>query len=320
MKRMLAITTALLLVLGSLGLTAFAEEPDPISTYVTISDKDGNLAITQEKVLVSDVDDDGVLTINDALYAAHELAYNGGADEGYASSYSDYGLSLDKLWGTANGGSYGYYVNNQSAWSLTDPVEEGDYINAFVYTDLSTFSDTYCYFDAYTAEGKAGEAITLTLSAAGYDADWNPVTLPVAGAVITVNGEKTAYTTDADGKVTLTIADGGQYVISAVSDTTVLVPPVCMATVAAASSQESSTSPSSMTTQPDATTTSKEMVTATDATATTDVTDAPVNGTIAEAPTSPQTGETANTVLVVVLTASFAAMLLFVKRKQAYEK
>ena len=123
-----------------------------------------------------------------------------------------------------NGGSYGYYVNNTAAMSLADPVADGDFINAFVYTDLTGWSDVYCFFDAETV---APGEVTLTLSAAGYDENWAPVTSPLAGAVITVNGEKTESVTDENGQVTLTVEAGD--VISAVAEDATLVPPCCVA-------------------------------------------------------------------------------------------
>ena len=58
-----------------------------------------------------------------------------------------------------------------------------------------------------------------------YDAEWNTVQAPVGGARITINGITTDYVTDADGKVTLSLADDA--IISAVSDTMTLVPPIC---------------------------------------------------------------------------------------------
>ena len=74
--------------------------------------------------------------------------------------------------------------------------------------------------------------LTLTLKAAGWDADYNnPVELPVADAVIVVNGEQTDFRTDENGSVTLNLA-AGSYLISAVSDAQVLVPPVCQVSVA----------------------------------------------------------------------------------------
>lgn len=235
MKKFLSVAMTLLLLLGTCGITVFAAETDASATvYVTISDAEGQLVLTQEAITVTDVDADGALTINDALYAAHEAKYEGGAAAGYGSGMTDYGLSMNKLWGTENGGSYGYYVNNASAWSLADPIKDGDTINAFVYTDLTAWSDKYCFFDVNTVAGAVNSEVTLTLSAAGYDAEYNPITTPVSDAAITVNGTTTAYKTDAEGKVTLELENIGKYVISATSDTMTLVPPVCVVTVEAA--------------------------------------------------------------------------------------
>ncbi len=200
--------------------------------YVTIAN--GNLKIAGELITAADIDNDGEVTVNDALYAAHEQYYEGGAEAGYGTEYGQYGLSITKLWGAENGSGYGYYVNNVSAYSLTDKMEDGDYLTAFVYTDTVNYSDTYCYFDKNTVSAKAGEEVTLTLSAAGYDDQWNPITVPAENAEITVNGVKTGLKTDKEGKVTLKLDTAGALVISAVSEDTVLVPPVCKASVSAA--------------------------------------------------------------------------------------
>lgn len=212
------------------------------NVFVTLSDKDGKLVLAQEKIAVTDCDKDGYITVNDALYAAHEAKYEGGAEAGYGYYYSSYGLSLSKLWGDTSG-SFGYYVNNKSAWSLADEVKEGDYVNAFVYTDLSTWSDTFCFFDKNTLNATEGQEVTLTLSAAAFDAQYNPITVAVKNAEITVNGEKSGYKTDENGKVTVKFDKSGTYVISAVSSEQVLVPPVLIATVTqkTAESENSST-------------------------------------------------------------------------------
>lgn len=202
-----------------------------IKAYVTISDKDGRLAMAQEEITVTDIDKDGYITINDTLYAAHEKSYDGGAAAGYASAVTEYGLSMTKLWGAENGGSYGYYVNNGFVTSLTATVKNGDFVNAFVYTDLTSWSDTYCYFDKNTATVNTGDEITLTLSAMGYNADGKITATPVSNAVITLNGEKTALKTDKDGKATIKAENAGSLVVSAVSDAQILVPPVCLLTV-----------------------------------------------------------------------------------------
>ncbi|MBQ9112769.1 MAG: hypothetical protein IJY08_04230 [Clostridia bacterium] len=237
MKKVLSKASALIalvLALSLMGIPAFAADAENTATvYVTICDATGKLAVAQESVAVTDVDNDGALTVNDALYAAHESKYEGGAAAGYASSVGQYGLAIDKLWGTANGGSYGYYVNNASAMGLADPVEDGDYINAYVFTDLTAWSDTYCFFDTHTVSGKQGDTVTLTLSMAGFDEQYNPITSPVEGATVTVDGSATNAKTDAEGKVTVTLDKAGTHIISAVSDTLTLVPPVCVATVEA---------------------------------------------------------------------------------------
>ncbi|MBO7666544.1 MAG: hypothetical protein J6S70_03845, partial [Clostridia bacterium] len=105
-----------------------------------------------------DADADGVLTISDALYAAHEAAYEGGAAAGFAAATTEYGLSLTKLWGVENGGSYGYFVNDNSAMSLADPLSDGDEVVAFIYT-AADWSDAYSFFDVKS--GKSGAELTF---------------------------------------------------------------------------------------------------------------------------------------------------------------
>ena len=221
-KLVYALIFALILVSAS----AFAE-----TAYVTITTGDGIIAVAHEAFEVIDSDGDGVLSISDALYAAHENAYEGGAEAGYLSEDLGYGLSLSKLWGEENGGSYGYYLNNASAMSLLDPIADGDHVKAYAYMDLTAWSDTYCYFDADTAEIAAGNALDLTLTALVFDANWNPVATPVEGAVITVNGAETEFVTNADGAVSLNFDAAGEYIVSAASASMTLVPPICIVTV-----------------------------------------------------------------------------------------
>lgn len=222
---------ALLLVLF-LALPAFAEAPLSAEVYVSISDDAGVLVLAYVPVAVTDADGDGALTLCDALIAAHAAHHPDGA-EGFAVAPSQYGLSLMKLWGVENGGSYGYYLNDASAWSLADPIAEGDHVKAYAFTDLMAWSDAYSFFAAPAAEAVAGAEVQLTLSAAGYDEMWNPVTLPVEGAVITVDGEAAQAITDAAGQVVLTFAEPGVYVVSAAHEAMTLVPPVCIVTVTA---------------------------------------------------------------------------------------
>lgn len=222
MKKIMVIMLALCMVLSA----AVAEEANEgVLVYVTIAA--GDLVMAQAPVELSDTDGDGMLTINDALYLAHEEFYEGGAEAGYATAETQWGLSLAKLWGVENGGSYGYYVNNVAANSMADELHDGDHLNAFAYTDLAAWSDSYCYFDAYTIDANAGDEVTLTLLCAGFDEAWNPVTLPVAGAVITFDGEASEFVTDENGSVTFTVPEN-VFVVSAKSDAATLVPPACL--------------------------------------------------------------------------------------------
>ena len=118
-------------------------------------------------------DGDGAYTVNDVLYAAHDAAYEGGVAAGYATADTQWGLSIAKLWGDESG-NFGYWLNNASCWSLTDPVAEGDYVVAFVYYDGTNYSDAYAYFTEGSYTVAAGEALIVELQAvSGYDENWN---------------------------------------------------------------------------------------------------------------------------------------------------
>ncbi|HNX13908.1 MAG TPA: hypothetical protein PK854_01900 [Oscillospiraceae bacterium] len=238
-KKAVVMILTLAMMLSMLGLTAFAAD-DSAKINVTIVDKTGAVVLAQEPITVTDTDKDGKLTIDDALYLAHEGKFTGGAAKGYATKTGEYGLSITKLWGTENGSGFGYYLNNKSAMSLTDTVKTGDFLTAFLYTDTTNFSDTYTYFDVNTVKATAGEEIKLTLSAAAFDSNFKPIVKPVAGAVITVNGTATTYKTDAEGKVTIKIDKTGTCVISATSSAMRIIAPVCTATVSAADTASAS--------------------------------------------------------------------------------
>ena len=221
MKKIFAIICALTLAL-TLCASALAEH-----VAVAISDDTGALVFCDPALEVSDVNGDGSLTIYDALYAAHELGFSGGAAAGLDAADSGYGLSLTKLWGVDNGGSYGYYLNDKTAMSLDDAVAEGDYLRAYAYTDLVNWSDTYACFDRASIEVAAGEAIHLTLTSV----DWSANSAPIAGAEILVNGEASGVLTDAEGTAEIVLEQSGSYVISARSSALTMVAPVCFASV-----------------------------------------------------------------------------------------
>ncbi|MBR4343138.1 MAG: hypothetical protein IKP88_10640 [Lachnospiraceae bacterium] len=230
LKFLSMILIAAMIVTGFTGLSGSvsASAADGANIYVTICDGTKNMVVRQQSVTVTDVDSDGALTIYDALYCAHEKYYKGGAEAGFAAeSIEGYdGLSLKKLWGVENGGSYGYYLNDMSAWSLLDPVAEGDYLNAFIYSDTTYFSDSYAFFDARVYGCNKNKKIKVTLYSYSYDENWNPVKTPVANAMIYINGVESGLVTDENGTVKGVLPPvSGSYLISAASAEANLVPP-----------------------------------------------------------------------------------------------
>ena len=235
MKHTITFLLLLCLLLSLCTISTTAQEQTTV--FVTIAVK-GELAAVQVAVPVEDVDGDSALTVNDALYIAHQNLYEGGAKAGYAYYTSDFGLSMSKLWGDESG-SFGYYLNNVSCMSLAAPVKDGDHVTAFVYASAD-WSDIYSYFDIHHTIVDAEQSVTLTLMAAGYDQNWAPITYPVEGATVTVDDQATTFLTDAEGKVTLTV-EAGEHVISATHATMTLVPPTCTVTVNASETEAPTT-------------------------------------------------------------------------------
>ena len=218
-------------------------EADPVDVFVTIVD-DGNIVTDKNggyvggaKVTVSDLDKNGMLTVDEALYATHEAFYDGGAGAGYSTFVGDYGLSLAILWGKGTEGvsaSSGYYLNNASCWSLNDVVNAGDYLTAFNYYDTLYWSDSYSYFNEDTVSVQEGSSVTLTLNALGYDENWNQVASPYTGAKVELLGTNTeVLTTDEEGKVQIATSnlEPGTYYAVAYTDAKNIVPCVCKITV-----------------------------------------------------------------------------------------
>ena len=95
MKKFLSITIALLMIFA-ISAPVFAASDTTV--FVTICDNNGKIALAQEAVKVTDADNDGALTVTDALFCAHEAKYTGGAAAGYATTLTAYGISMTKLW------------------------------------------------------------------------------------------------------------------------------------------------------------------------------------------------------------------------------
>ena len=88
----------------------------------------------------------------------------------------------------------------------------------------------------------AGKAVSLTLSKVEWVAEpteedpyaGSMQNKPVAGAAILLNGEETAYKTDAEGKVSVPFDKAGTVIVSAKAAEGIIVPPACKVEVTSA--------------------------------------------------------------------------------------
>lgn len=306
MKKTLAMAAAMLISFSAAGMNAYAAENDT-QVYVTVADANKNFALAEDPVTVTDIDSDGKLTINDALYIAHENKFEGGASAGYKSSVGQYGLQLDKLWGVENGGNYGYYVNDGMAMGLADEIKNDDQLVAFIYTDTKNYSDSYSFFDAKKGQDTAKDSeVELKLSQIYFDENYAPQSKAVEGAKITINGKATDFVTDAEGKVTVKLSEEGINTVSAASDKVNLVPPIYMVNVDASLTTTTTTTTVTTTTTTETTTTSAASTKA----ATTKA------ATTAGSSNSPKTGVNGAGITFVGLAAAAAAAFALRRRDE----
>ncbi|MBQ2015086.1 MAG: hypothetical protein II242_07895, partial [Peptococcaceae bacterium] len=195
-RKAIAFVLTLAMLFSIVPTAVWADDISGTTTaYVTIVDQgdfvyQGDFKVTHLPITFDDKNKNGYTDIDDALKQAHDEFYEGGAAAGYASEERSYGLSITMLWGDTSG-AFGYMVNNASVSNLAAPVEDDDYIVAFVYSDQTGWSDTYSYFNDDTAVIENGLALELEL----HGREWaDPY--PLADAVITIDGEAPGYTTD----------------------------------------------------------------------------------------------------------------------------
>lgn len=249
MKKFVVLTLVLLLAVMT-PIAVFADtsssgsdsawDGTPITVYATIAvagefakDSEGRL-VTGTAIEVTDSDEDGTLTLNDAFTAIHTALCPDGA-AAYASFEGQYGLAVGKLWGDESG-AFGYYINNISAMSAGDPIADGDVITAYVYSDTVNYSDMYTWFETSESTVTAGETTILTLKGYAYDEAWNLLEVECGDAAITVLAEDG---TEADvsasiaenGAVSMTFAEAGTFTVIAKTADTVIVPAYCTVTV-----------------------------------------------------------------------------------------
>jgi len=209
------------------------EEPksQTVNVFISIADT-GNLVLNNEPLAVEDSDGDGSVTVDEVLMAAHASFYKGGI-KGYATEdLGKYGQCISRLWGVDNGGFYGFHVNNNLDFSgeeqLSDPVLPGDYVYAFSFQDLETWSDIFSYItgEIQTAEDGTScySGVLMTLER---DEFQKQLRLPLSGAEIVVNRDKTGIFTDEDGCFSVPLSVSGSYELCAEAADLTLIPPVC---------------------------------------------------------------------------------------------
>lgn len=231
-KRLLSLLLVLTMALSLATTGAWAaDQKDSIQVAVTISDQGAiavgkdNTIMAQVPVTVTDLNDDGKFTYEEAMVAAHKAYYKDG-ESGFSSTSSGW---VTGLWGEQTS-SLGFYCNHKYVPTTINrmTVSEGDQLSAFVYADQSSWLDRYVYFDHDTAAVKVGEELSLTLRYSATKAVEN-------AALVTVDNEGAFHeldvNTDANGSATLSFSESGTYVVSAYGNDNVLVPPSCIVTV-----------------------------------------------------------------------------------------
>ncbi len=238
MKKLLSLLLALMLLFSALPVAATTED-GLITVYVTASKQGEFLQTAQEELTVLlpvTLEGEDSYDLNDVFstfhnqYAPEECAY-------ICEETPQWGLGITQFWGDTSG-NYGYWLNSAMAWSLSDTVADGDFVDVTIY-ESSSYFESFATFDDVTAEAQTNETISLTLSQAGFDDTWNEVLAPCEGATITINSEETGVTTDENGYVELSFDEPGTYLVSAQKETTVgdntytaITPPYCIITVA----------------------------------------------------------------------------------------
>lgn len=228
-RRILALFLCLVTIFSAFSFTAFAAENDAdvksVNVYVTVSkngkivsDEDGNLIALYSLLL----DGKEKYNLDDVFRKVHDELYEGGAETGYESQEGQYGLYITKFW-SDNSGKYGYQVNfgKDSVMGLSHNVKDGDYVDVCIYENYYPDTENYTRFDKAKYECYVGEDLQLTLEKSGYDDNWNTVFSPLSDATITVDGNKTQFTSDSEGKCSVSFDKAGEYVLSASKTKTV---------------------------------------------------------------------------------------------------
>ncbi len=227
-KRILSLLLSLVMIFGMADAAVPAQAapaPDAV-VYMTVcnrgllaSDNNSNAMVNRE-VTVKDIDDDGKLTYDEALAAAHK-EYN--SENGYATFTDNGYTSVTKLWGVETYNTM-FFINNEGASNGVGAhtVSDGDRLVASINKDDTYYADWYTFFDIAEKTVKTNEELTLTLKGhlgmAYLEEDLADTALSDISIGTWENGKFTEIngkTTDADGKVTLSFDKSGTYYVTA---------------------------------------------------------------------------------------------------------
>jgi len=200
--------------------------------------KGGSLYLVNKAVTVKDINEDGLLSYDEALQAAHDQYCPGG----YTSSWGAFGIQVGKVWGEGNGDfANAYFLNNNKGLQMNvgeSYVEAGDHLYACSLKYPDSWNDTYSYFNDTSVTVDAGEEFTLTLRGSSYfgnGADLSEISVGIwsDGSFTALNGEKF----DENAQVTLSFNKAGTYIVSAEGEfyddygLSPIMPPYCIVTV-----------------------------------------------------------------------------------------
>ena len=235
-KRLLSLLLALTMALSLATTGAWAADQDSIQVTVTIANQGAiavgknNTLMARVPVTVTDRNQDGKFTYDEAMAAAHKAYYEKG-EAGFAMD----GSMCSMLWGVETKNLCFYRNNEQTGYIDGQSITANDNLVAFPYMDTTGFSDRYGFFNQETVSAKTDEAVTLNLQGQGYNESWVMTTEPVVGAELEVyqNGkfQKLNVVTDDKGNSTISFDKAGKYVVSAQKSGIKWIPPVCIVTV-----------------------------------------------------------------------------------------
>lgn len=217
-RRFFAFFMALLFVLAlsSLPVLADGEEtapPDPVLVHLNLSDKDGNAVLSYEEIEVQDLDENGLFTVKEALASA--AAKN-------KTDFAAEGETVVSFFDLEHGNGFCLYADRIPVESLDDEIKTGSVLT--VYPDRPGV--LLCFFESDILDADDDEDAKLHLFTLQDGEE-----VPLAGAVILLNGKESAFVTDEDGNVTLRFDGTGYLTVSAKKEGADLVPPVCAAVV-----------------------------------------------------------------------------------------